>query len=199
MDVTRDEIVRNSIVEAAKELFQKYGLAKTTMEDIARSIGKGKSSLYYYYATKEDIFEAVIVKDKASIIEETKAAIEKAGTAEEKLRAFAVTIHKAVRKRVMLFGILSAEIKDNMCLMRTLRQKYDAIELDLIRSIIAFGIERGEFDGIYKDRIDDVAFVGISTLRGLQINLIYENERSAAGAKRLIDTAIELIVKGLKK
>jgi AcrR family transcriptional regulator len=198
MEATRDEIVRTSIVEAAKELFQKYGLAKTTMEDIAKAIGKGKSSLYYYYATKEDIFEAVIVRDKASIIEETKAAMEKAATAEEKIRAFAVTIHKAVRKRVILFGILSSELRDNMCMMK-LRQKYDAIELDMIRSIISFGIETGEFDETFKDRIDDVAFIGISTLRGLQINLIYDDERTAAGAKRLIDTAVELIIRGLKK
>ncbi|XZF15159.1 TetR/AcrR family transcriptional regulator [Chitinophagaceae bacterium MMS25-I14] len=199
MDVPKDEIIKAAIIEAAKKLFQQYGLAKTTMEDIAKAVGKGKSSLYYYYATKEDIFEAVMIKDKACIIEETKAAIDKAGTAEEKLRTFALTIHKAVRKRVILFNILSSEMKENMCIMKSVRQKYDAIELELLRSIIVYGIETGEFTAYDKEELDDVAFVGTSTFRGLQIHLIHENHRSASGIKHLINTAVDMLVKALKK
>ncbi|PZF73920.1 TetR/AcrR family transcriptional regulator [Taibaiella soli] len=198
MDASKDEIVRGQIIDAAKELFQKFGMAKTTMEDIAKAIGKGKSSLYYYYSTKEDIFEAVIAKDKAQIIEETKAAIEKETTAEAKLYAYAHTIYKAVRKRIILFNILSAEIKDNMCLMKMVRKKYDAIELDLICSVIKFGIETGEFDQANDDKLDEIAFVGISALRGLQINLVHENNRSGHSIKRLINTAVEMLVKALK-
>ncbi len=30
------------------------------MEDIAKAAGKGKSTLYYYYTSKDEIFNAVI-------------------------------------------------------------------------------------------------------------------------------------------
>ena len=53
--------IREEILNGARELFQRFGFKKTTMEDIARQIGKSKSALYYYYKTKEDIFEAVVL------------------------------------------------------------------------------------------------------------------------------------------
>ena len=52
----RDEIVVREILDTARALFRQSGFKKTTMGDIARSLGKAKSSLYYYYPSKEDIF-----------------------------------------------------------------------------------------------------------------------------------------------
>jgi len=51
---------REQIIKASSEIFSRYGFKKTTMEEIARSLRKGKSSIYYYYKSKEEIFEAVI-------------------------------------------------------------------------------------------------------------------------------------------
>ena len=59
---TKDPI-REEILNGARELLERYGFKKTTMEDIARQIGKSKSALYYYYKTKEEIFGAVILQD----------------------------------------------------------------------------------------------------------------------------------------
>lgn len=49
MSKTKDELLKEKILTGADMLFQKYGLTKTTMEDIAREAGKGKSTLYYYF------------------------------------------------------------------------------------------------------------------------------------------------------
>lgn len=55
------ELTKQKIGEAAMQCFAKYGLEKTTLDDIAKLIGLNKSSLYYYYKNKEDIFiEAAI-------------------------------------------------------------------------------------------------------------------------------------------
>ena len=51
-----NESVRVSILEAAQGLFSKFGYKKTTMEDIAQELHKGKSSLYYYFKNKEENF-----------------------------------------------------------------------------------------------------------------------------------------------
>jgi AcrR family transcriptional regulator len=59
MDV-KEEITRREVVQAASRLFQRYGLVKTTMEDIARETGRGKSTLYYYFKSKDEIFDAVV-------------------------------------------------------------------------------------------------------------------------------------------
>ncbi|HET6559677.1 MAG TPA: TetR/AcrR family transcriptional regulator, partial [Prolixibacteraceae bacterium] len=44
---------RESILKTAQEIFSKYGYKKTTLDDIANAVRKGKSSLYYYFTSKE--------------------------------------------------------------------------------------------------------------------------------------------------
>ena len=46
------------IARVALELFSQKGYAGTSMLDIARAAGLGKSTLYGYFATKEDLFQA---------------------------------------------------------------------------------------------------------------------------------------------
>ncbi|PIF05120.1 MAG: TetR family transcriptional regulator, partial [Draconibacterium sp.] len=54
---------RENILKIAREIFSKYGYKKTTLDDIASAVRKGKSSLYYYFKSKEDLFHAVIMKE----------------------------------------------------------------------------------------------------------------------------------------
>lgn len=57
----KKEQTKIRIGDAAMQCFARYGLEKTTLDDIAKMIGLNKSSLYYYYKNKEDIFiEAAI-------------------------------------------------------------------------------------------------------------------------------------------
>jgi AcrR family transcriptional regulator len=198
VDISKDELIKASIIEAAKKLFQQYGLSKTTMEDIARSVGKGKSSLYYYFSTKEDIFEAVVIKEKQYIFREVENAVRSVMTAEEKLRAFALTIYRELKdKRTILMNILHTDPSAGMCMMNVFKEKYDEIELDIISSIIAYGIETGEFSKKYEEQLGAVSLLSISTLRGLQMNsVIYNKEkRNTLG---LINLSIDMLVKALK-
>ena len=52
--------VRKKIIEAATEVFSTYGYEKTTIEDIARMADKAKTSVYYYFEGKADIFAAAL-------------------------------------------------------------------------------------------------------------------------------------------
>ena len=61
--MNKKELVKEKIGKAAIQCFEKYGLDKTTLDDIAQSIGLNKASLYYYYKNKEDIFIEVALKE----------------------------------------------------------------------------------------------------------------------------------------
>ena len=84
MIITKDDTIREEIMEHAQILFRQFGLKKTTMEDIAKSMGKGKSTLYYYFCSKEEIFDAVILKEMGEVFADVSIAVTKACTAEEK-------------------------------------------------------------------------------------------------------------------
>ena len=51
---------RQKLVDVARQLFAKNGLAGTTMNDIAVASGKGRRTLYTYFNRKEDVYFAVI-------------------------------------------------------------------------------------------------------------------------------------------
>ena len=62
--ITKDDSMVREILSTAKNLFAQHGLKKTTMEDIANAMGKGKSTLYYYFPGKIEIFEAVVDEER---------------------------------------------------------------------------------------------------------------------------------------
>ncbi len=59
----KKEITKKKIGEAAMQCFNRFGLDKTTLDDIAKAVGLNKASLYYYYKNKESIFLEVAVSE----------------------------------------------------------------------------------------------------------------------------------------
>jgi len=53
---------KERILKSAEKLFARFGFRKTTMNEIARDVRMGKSTLYYYFKSKENVLEAVIIK-----------------------------------------------------------------------------------------------------------------------------------------
>ena len=61
--MNKKELVKEKIGQVAMKCFSKYGLDKTTLDDIAKEVGLNKASLYYYYKNKEDIFLEVAIRE----------------------------------------------------------------------------------------------------------------------------------------
>ncbi|MDE6020198.1 MAG: TetR/AcrR family transcriptional regulator [Ruminococcus sp.] len=55
-----EQFNRDNILTAAKELFDSYGIEKTTMDDIAKHADYSKSTIYVYFKSKEDIFNSIV-------------------------------------------------------------------------------------------------------------------------------------------
>ena len=51
---------KDTIIEVAKVVFSEFGVEKTTLDDIGVRCEMKKSSLYYYFKNKEDIFTEVV-------------------------------------------------------------------------------------------------------------------------------------------
>jgi AcrR family transcriptional regulator len=81
----KEDNIQGQIRQAAKQLFQTYGFRKVTIDDVAKAIGKARSSLYYYYKTKEEILDAVIAAEIMELMTAITAATSQMQTAEEKI------------------------------------------------------------------------------------------------------------------
>ena len=61
------------ILAAASELFRERGYRQTDMDDIARSVGLARNSLYRYYRNKDFILLACVARDMGAYIEQMRS------------------------------------------------------------------------------------------------------------------------------
>ena len=54
------------ILDIYKDLFQRFGYRKTTLTDIAKSVDKVKTAVYYYFSGEEEIFARLVEKEAQS-------------------------------------------------------------------------------------------------------------------------------------
>lgn len=71
--VKEGEVRRREILVVARELFVKKGYEQTSITDILKIVDIAKGTFYYYFASKEEVLESIIL----DIVEEGAARAEK--------------------------------------------------------------------------------------------------------------------------
>jgi AcrR family transcriptional regulator len=188
----KDDSVRGEILRAAETLFQKWGIKKTTMEDIAREAGKGKSTLYYYFKSKDAVKEAVAMSQADRITRFVQEEIARKGTAKAKLLTYVYISFRETRRALTLYEIAKGDIKKDSQLLQKVTNKYYAVQEKMVGDILRFGKERREFKSIGTRDIGPVVRAIVTTMRSLTMDLFIENED-----KKVIDLIIELLSEGL--
>jgi AcrR family transcriptional regulator len=192
----KEEIIRGEIVDSASRLFQQFGFHKTTMEDIAKAARKGKSTLYYYFTNKDEVFEAVVTKEIYEVQEAVIQAVEKGNSAKEKLKIYTATNFIELRKKVILFKMVYGEMQVNITrIMYKMRSLFDSNEVELLKGLLLYGIKSGEFTAIKEEDVDLLAHTFISAFRGIEVDLFVENK--LAGLEERIDMASGILIRGM--
>ena len=84
---------RDTIKQAALELFHRYSYVKTSVADIASAAGIGKGTVYLSFKTKEDILFSILEDDIAALrVKTNDTYLDPAVTLDQKLGLFARTI-----------------------------------------------------------------------------------------------------------
>lgn len=73
------------LISAARRLFEKNGFELTSIDGVAREAGLTKRTLYQYFASKEDLFYAVILPGARRLMATYKEAMAQGNTAREKI------------------------------------------------------------------------------------------------------------------
>lgn len=193
----KDEIIIQEIINGAKKLMQQYGLKKTTMEDIAQTAGKSKSTLYYYFKDKEEIFDKVINLEIDEFFHAVKTSVNKQADAVSMLKAYIVTKVKILRDKTNLYSIaikndLQGRVNKGFT---NLRNRYDNEEKLLISSILTKGVESKLFTNEIKTEIDTLSELLVSCIRGIEMDIIAHNKNKALADKA--DLLVEILIKGI--
>jgi len=103
---------RERLMEAAKVLIHRQGLAQTTLADIAGESGVPLGNVYYYFKTKDDLVRAVI----ESRAEQVGAMLDSVQTRRSPAARLKALAHQWVEMRDLVarygcpFGTLAAEL-----------------------------------------------------------------------------------------
>ncbi len=107
---TKGELTRSAIIEAAHQLFITLGYNATSMRKIAQKAGIALGGIYNHFAGKEEIFEAVFIKNHPFL--EMLPAIESARgtTIEEFVHNAAQQMMDAIQSRPDFLNLMFIEI-----------------------------------------------------------------------------------------
>ena len=199
---TKDEEIQEQVLQAAKKLFQIHGFRRVTIDDIAKTIGKARSSLYYYYKTKEEILDAVIADEISELMISIAAAISQVQTIEEKLKAFFLTkMQTALEKREFLNvldeGMNAGELYGFQKTKLAVHNKIWQQEGALLNQIITEGTRRGELTKLSEKDQEELVFVLLSSLRGIKREMVVLNDYS--NMELSIQVLVHSLIHGLKK
>ncbi|HXB42405.1 MAG TPA: TetR/AcrR family transcriptional regulator [Puia sp.] len=191
---SKDDVVFQEIIVGARALFQKFGLKKTTMEDIAREIGKGKSSLYYYFPSKYEIFEAVVDQEITEHFSMAQMEVDKAPTAKEKLKAYIKVRLCKINRMGNLSQVVKNDLMDNMRVVMNIKKKHEINQVNMIQEIISKGIETGEFRKIKNTELSLIANLFAAIFRGVALPLCSE---TFPDLTEKADDIVEIMVAGI--
>jgi AcrR family transcriptional regulator len=194
--IAKDELMVREILSTAKTLFALHGLKKTTMEDIANAMGKGKSTLYYYFLGKIEIFEAVVDEELKNLLRLTRQAINLANTAKDKLKAYSRTRARVMEKFHNLSSVVYEDIFNHIGVVLKLKQKHDEIQVDLIKEILKGGVQSGEFKKLAERDIELFSFTLVAAFRGIELPL--SASKFVRNCENGPDLLVDIMVDGIK-
>ncbi len=142
--ITR-EVQKGQILQAAETVVHHFGFAKTTMSDIAKAMRKGKSSLYHYFTSKEQIFVALLHKEIADLKDEFLRVVEAEPTPELKIRAYILTRMRMFHDKMNQHMSFMEETSERYDLLMRIHEVYDPDEIKIISGILAQGVRDGRF------------------------------------------------------
>ena len=118
---------RQKLVDVARQLFAKNGIANTTMNDIAVASGKGRRTLYTYFNRKEDVYSAVIESELERLSDKLDEVAAMKIRPQDKIIKLIYTHLSMIRETVVRNGNLRAEFFRNIWMVEKVRKNFDIL------------------------------------------------------------------------
>jgi AcrR family transcriptional regulator len=164
---------RENILEVASKIFGKYGYKRTTIDEIARSANKAKGSVYYYFASKEDLFKEVVGKE----LNVLKVELSKIADGKEdpvtKLLNYLVIRMRLISSAVNYRETLKTNILNQLDFVEDVKNEFYRYEAVLLSRILKEGVENNVFKPIDYKMASEVL---IMVTKGLEMPFFLQNK-----------------------
>lgn len=166
---------RERLIDVARQLFAHKGIENTTMNDIATASDRGRRTIYTYFRTKGEIYQAVIEDEVARILSELEATVEREATPGRKLRALmeyriTIALDNPHGYEVWLKSLFSRDVKR----ANSVRAMVTDRIYSMIDEIVEAGVAGGDFRPDQAERLPSMLSM---IVRGSDWTLMRETDR----------------------
>lgn len=191
--INKEEFRRKIIVTAGR-IFSRYGFKKTTMEEIAKALKMGKSSIYYYFRSKEEIFEAVVLWEANILRNELTTTIKSVDSPIDKMKNYVFVRMKSFEKLANYYNAIFDKNLDHFDFIEHIRAKYDREELAILRLILFDGTRKRIFN---VEKSEYTAMAIQTTLKGLEVPLFWKKKEVDIGNR--LNAILDVLFYGIMR
>lgn len=151
------------------------------MNDIASASDKGRRTIYTYFKSKTEIFNAVVNREAAIIVDRLAELPDMPLPPEEKLMNFVFIRFEAVKEVVSRNGSLKASFFLDVRRVDRIRRVNAPKEIIILKQILKEGVDVGAFR---IKHVDKAAEILLMAMQGLDVHYI-RNSFEDIGVSRL--------------
>ncbi len=139
----KDEKKHQRILKAAIKVFAEKGFYNSRVSEIAKEANVADGTIYLYFKNKDDILISLFEEEFGRIVENTRKELAKEKDPLQKIRTFAIMHLSIVSKQQQLGEVLGVEVRQSTKFMKEYINNPFIEYLNLIRSIVVEGQEKG--------------------------------------------------------
>jgi AcrR family transcriptional regulator len=188
------EEFRRKVIITAGAIYSLYVLTNTTMDEIAKALKMGKSSIYYYFESKEEIFEAVVLHEANILRNELTKAIKSVESPVEKMRNYVFVRMKTFEKLSNYYNAIFDKNLDHFDFVENIRSRYDLEELAILRLILYHGARKKVFSVTNSEY---TALAIQTSLKGLEVPLFWQKKE--VNIEDRLNAILEVLFHGILK
>lgn len=147
---------RYQFINAAKALFVRKGYDDTTMIDIAEEAGLSRRTLYSYFESKVEVFQAVINNEVEKVLVQLSDIANQNMPVQQKIVEFVFGYFRLVKEMVDRNGTLRSGFFRNSWGLEHFRKAFDLKQKQMLQDIISEGKTTGVFDVISVRRTAEI-------------------------------------------
>ncbi len=181
------------ILKVSRDLFARFGLKKTTVEEIARFAHIGKGTIYHYFDSKERIFAEVIEGEREFLKKRVWEAISREDSPQGKLKAFLLTKMKYLVQLSNYYGSLRDKYLERYAVIEKARRESFKEELKIIKTILEEGVRKAIFS---VENLPLTALAIVSSLRGVEYSLALEE---GIWTEDNLEALLRVLLRGLER
>lgn len=186
---------RERFIEVARQLFARKGVENTTMNDIASASEKGRRTIYTYFKSKREIFNAVIASETDELLSRLRKIVDTDAPPKEKLMDYVACRFDTMSEIVSRNGSLKAGFFRDVRKVDRARKLITDKESMLLKEILSEGNKSGQF---HINDLEGAALLVTHTLHGLDVPYIRDNlSKEGMSQEKLKKYITRLILYGI--